>query len=199
MRKKSETKQKQIVETASCLFLEQGFDGTSMSEIAAKVGGSKATLYSYFANKEQIFTEVMLQSAHKIGSKVFEVFDSKLPLCEKFRKFGAEYLNFITSQTMVDIRRAVMAEIHKIDIGKDIYERGIKKKWSRVVDILEAGMKAGEVRKADPWKAAMQLRSLLESEMLDLRMLGVKTKYTKAEIEAQVERAMDVFWTYYKK
>lgn len=48
-----------IVEAASLLFLEQGFDGTSMDEVAKRAGVSKQTVYSHFSGKEQLFSHVI--------------------------------------------------------------------------------------------------------------------------------------------
>ena len=58
MRVRTESKREAILEAASHVFLESGFEGASMAEIAARVGGSKATLYGYFGSKEDLFVEV---------------------------------------------------------------------------------------------------------------------------------------------
>ena len=44
---------------ASQVFLEKGFDAASMNDIARAAGVSKGTLYVYFANKEQLFVELI--------------------------------------------------------------------------------------------------------------------------------------------
>src|SRR5581483_9396609 len=44
-----------ILDVARDVFLEEGFAAASMSTIAARLGGSKATLYNYFKSKEEIF------------------------------------------------------------------------------------------------------------------------------------------------
>ena len=49
--KKRDTKRQAILDTAYRLFRAQGFDKTSVSEITAQVGGSKATIYSHFPSK----------------------------------------------------------------------------------------------------------------------------------------------------
>ena len=46
MRVKSEAKRQAILDIAKATFIEQGYSNTSMSEIASRVGGSKATLYN---------------------------------------------------------------------------------------------------------------------------------------------------------
>jgi len=59
---KGEAKRKAILETAFRLFREQGFEKTSMSEITAQVGGSKATLYRHFPSKEELFAECLSEA-----------------------------------------------------------------------------------------------------------------------------------------
>ena len=44
-----------ILDVAQGVFLEEGFAKASMSVIAAKLGGSKGTLYNYFKSKEELF------------------------------------------------------------------------------------------------------------------------------------------------
>jgi AcrR family transcriptional regulator len=65
MRVKSETKRQTILDVATKAFIELGFNNTSMSEIASRVGGSKSTLYNYFSSKEEIFSAVMETSAKR--------------------------------------------------------------------------------------------------------------------------------------
>ncbi len=48
-----------ILDTALDLFIEQGYDKTSLREIAERVGVTKAALYYHFASKEQIFRTLM--------------------------------------------------------------------------------------------------------------------------------------------
>ena len=68
-RKKNVLK-KNIVETAMRLFKAQGFQGTTMGEIADQVDIAKATLYNYFPLKETILSEFVQQS---IADRVDEV------------------------------------------------------------------------------------------------------------------------------
>ena len=59
MRLRTEVKRQEIVRIAAQLFEELGYERTSMSEISARVGGSKATLYGYFASKEDLLRAVL--------------------------------------------------------------------------------------------------------------------------------------------
>jgi AcrR family transcriptional regulator len=199
MRVKSEAKLQQIVDVASRIFIEKGFDGTSMSEVSAALGGSKATLYNYFGSKAELFTEVMLQAAAKLKGKAMAALDLNVPIRAKLREHGIEHINFLLSPQMLDIRRTVLAELHKLNIGPEIYERGVKTKWQPLANVLEAAMQAGELKSADPWTAALQLRALFEVNATDLCMYQLKKKMTRAEIEQTVDNALELFFCYYGK
>jgi AcrR family transcriptional regulator len=56
---KGELKREEILDAALTLFAEQGYDRTSVREIARAVGLSQAGLLHYFTNKEELFAEVL--------------------------------------------------------------------------------------------------------------------------------------------
>jgi AcrR family transcriptional regulator len=55
-----------ILQVALDLFTEQGFDGTSMREIAARLGITKPSIYYHFASKEEILLELHMRQ-HELG------------------------------------------------------------------------------------------------------------------------------------
>ena len=67
-RRKKEPKsvhREHIASAASVLFMEKGIAATSMDDIAKAAGYSKATLYVYFENKEEIISILVLNSMKK--------------------------------------------------------------------------------------------------------------------------------------
>ncbi len=198
MRVKTEEKRQKIIDVASTLFLEKGFDGLSMADIAAKVGGSKATLYGYFHNKEELFVAVMMVHARKLAAKAFAALETNLPIDKKLDLFGREYLAFILSQDMIDMKRRVIAQADKIEIGQQIYECGIKTSWGRVASLIDQGVRDKKIRKCDTWLAAMQLKSLLEADLYTKRLMGVEKRLNKKLLPDAVKNALKVFWAYYK-
>ena len=63
-------KRRQILKGARAVFLELGFDGASMGEIAKAAGVSKGTLYVYFADKSSLFTAIVEQEIIEQGTAV---------------------------------------------------------------------------------------------------------------------------------
>ena len=58
---KSERTRQAIIEAAYVLFIEQGFHGTSMRQIAERAGLALGSIYNHFASKEDIFDNLVLE------------------------------------------------------------------------------------------------------------------------------------------
>jgi AcrR family transcriptional regulator len=67
------TVRKEVVEVALRLFIEQGFDGTTVDQIAGEVGLSRASLFRYFGTKE----DMVLQGLEETGRQIAEAFAAR--------------------------------------------------------------------------------------------------------------------------
>jgi AcrR family transcriptional regulator len=61
-----------ILRAAGELFFEKGYGGTSMSMIAARVGGSKGTLYNYFTSKKELFAAQVQVTCNSSVGRIFD-------------------------------------------------------------------------------------------------------------------------------
>jgi AcrR family transcriptional regulator len=198
MRKKSEARRQAILEVAARTFRELGFERASMSEICARVGGSKATLYNYFPSKEDLFFEVMFDSAEA----EFEATQASLDpaaddIAANLQAYGVRLLRQIYSPQILAARRLVIAESGRSNLGRLCYEKGLKPCRELTAEFLRAAMTNGKLREADANVADAHLHGLLESELLDRYMLCVHDTVTDAEIAACTERAIGVFMAAY--
>ncbi len=200
MRVRTEAKREAILKAASEIFLASGFERASMSEIAARVGGSKATLYGYFSSKEELFLEVTHGEAKKqilpIFSALAEDHDN-LPLA--LQRFGEKTLAVMCSVPSVQARRAIIAESGRSEIGMRFFEDGPRKGVEELANFLEHQMDEGRLRRADPLVAALHLTALLDSETISPLLLGIEKKLSKAFIQQAVARALEAFLGGYAK
>ena len=97
MRVKSEEKRLAILEAAKSVFLERGYGSASMAEVSARVGGSKQTLYSYFASKEDLFVAVMIEKGATQVQPLFDILHENDNLAEAIHDFVLAFLRFITT------------------------------------------------------------------------------------------------------
>jgi AcrR family transcriptional regulator len=199
MRVKTEERRQAIIEKAGEVFREMGFDRASMSEIAAKVGGSKATLYSYFPSKEELFVAVMKGSVEI--SNVFSPFaDPKGPKISSFEDlrqtlvtFGLRYVTLQVSPNPLAVRRSMIAHGDRSDLGKVVFESGPLQNYMLVAQFLGRMMQEGYLRPEVPWVALGHLFHLLESGLVLPRLIGVIPAITPEMINEHVPRSVDVF------
>src|ERR1051325_11872946 len=88
------SKRRQILDGARKVFLDLGFDGASMGEIARAAGVSKGTLYVYFADKNRLF-EAIVETEIADYSKELYNFDPERPVVETLTEFGRAYLQIL--------------------------------------------------------------------------------------------------------
>ncbi|MDO8989093.1 MAG: TetR/AcrR family transcriptional regulator [Sideroxyarcus sp.] len=194
MRVKTDEKRQLIVETAYRLFRANGFDKTSMSEITAQVGGSKATLYNYFSSKEELFVECMFGIAENYLDGIFShLQDPAGDIRAALQGFGANVTRLICSPEIVAAQRLMIAEAERAGIGNLFYEK-INSLQVETAAFIGSAMDAGKLRCGDPRLAAVQLKALMEAEIHDSYLLCVRTTPPDdAEVSALAERAVDCF------
>jgi AcrR family transcriptional regulator len=192
--KKRDAKRQAILDTAYRLFRAQGFGATSISEITAQVGGSKATLYSHFPSKEELFIECMMAAVEEyITGAVAQIDASGRDPGAVLREFGANILKFGSSPEMVAVRRLIIAEASRSGIGKLFFAKIIALR-THVAGLLTKFMASGALRPGDANFAAIQLRALLEAEVIELMLLHVREDPLDIEeIERAADRAVGAF------
>lgn len=198
MRTKSESKRQAIVDTATQVFREFGFERASMSEICARVGGSKATLYSHFASKEELFVEVVFRSFEREFEAIYSsIDDDGGDFSELLREYGRHLLHVVFAPEFVPFRRLIFGDSAPAELRRMAFENGPKRGHDRLEGFLAQAMAAGRLRAADASVAAWQLQSLLQAEILYPVMIGGKDGVTAEEVEVCVRNAIDVFMRAY--
>jgi TetR/AcrR family transcriptional regulator, cholesterol catabolism regulator len=91
----------QIVSAAAVLFAEQGYHGTSMQEIAERVGMLKGSLYAHVANKEEILLEIVSTASRLFTDAVRPVMLDDDPPAFKLRRALVAHLSVIAANRAV--------------------------------------------------------------------------------------------------
>jgi AcrR family transcriptional regulator len=195
MRVLTEIKRDAIVQAAAEIFNEQGFEGASMAAIAARVGGSKSTLYRYFSSKEELFVTVSQQTAK---NQILPSLEALLASRSKdlngvLQEFGETALRVISTEASIKAMRTVISESGRSDIGKLFFEAGPKIGMQFLAVFFRTQMVAGNMREADPEVAARHLLALLESETVAPCLMGIKVELSSIELKGAVQRALDTF------
>ena len=200
MKTKTESKRQAIIKAAAEVFREVGFDRASMSDIRARVGGSKSTLYNYFPSKEKLFFEVIHDPKELELEEIVRTLNpDAADLRQELLDFGQKFLAVLYSPETIAIRRLTIAEARHSDIGKTSFESSTVPLEKQVGAFLKKVMKRGALRSSEPKAAAMHFLSLLESELLQRVLLGVIDTVRPDTISGAVRRAVDAFLSGYER
>ncbi len=159
----NKTKRK-IFETSMKLFAEKGYDATSIEEITATVGVAKGTLYYHFSSKEEIFN-FLIEEGIKLMQNSIDIKTAKFP----------NYIDKIKAIVLIQIK-VVMKYEDLITIllsqfwGNETRNQKCKKHIfeyiSKIEEIVEEGIKKGQVKKGDPHAIASEIYGLICSSLV---------------------------------
>jgi len=192
MRVKTDARRNAIARAAWEVFQKRGFDGTTMAEISERVGGSKATIYGYFGSKEDLFAAALEEAVRSSSDESFAYVQRPGSLRERLVGFARPYLRVRVSEDLIAMERVLIADAGRSKFGEVLRAKFIVPNWQRLAAVMEQEMKAGALRAADPYRAAVHFRALIEADLVERRLQG-EPSVSQADIESAVEDGVDVF------
>jgi AcrR family transcriptional regulator len=156
------SKRRQILDGAHKVFMDLGFDGASMGEIARAAGVSKGTLYVYFPDKCGLF-EAIVESEIADYSRELYNFDPTRPLIETLAEFGRAYVQILCRPGGGSASRTVMAIAERMpEVGRRFYNNVIAHTIGKLAAYLEARAEIGDLTIDDCRLAALQFMQLCQ-------------------------------------
>lgn len=187
-----------ILQVAAESFLEFGYAGTTMTAIAAALGGSKGTLWSYFPSKEVLFVAVLDRMTEDYRAQLSLILRAQDGPEATLRRFLGEFLRKVASEEGVGLYRLVIAEANRFpEVGRIFFDRGPKRTQSQLADYLSGAMQRGALKRGDPLVAARQLIGLCLAGSHQRLLTRVIDAVTPEQIEEDIDRAMDIFMRAY--
>lgn len=198
MRTLTNERRQAIIDTAADLFQEMGYERTSMNEVAKRVGGSKATLYNYFASKEALFEIVVrTYSTHFLNAAASELSSYGVGLMtfeQKLTRFGERMMEvLLTDNKALRIYRCVLAEAGNSDIGELFRAAGPQESIAKLAELMSLAMSNGELMPGDSTVRALQFTALLKAEV-DSRLLErTPEPWSITQVKNIVARGVQLF------
>jgi AcrR family transcriptional regulator len=159
------SKRRQILDGARKVFMDLGFDGASMGEIARAAGVSKGTLYVYFEDKSRLFEAIVHEETVVQGEAAFS-FDTSRDVMANLTGFGEAYIAMVCRPGGGSAIRTVMAIAERMpDVGRRYYDRVLKATINRLACYLEGRVQAGELVIDDCQFAAAQFPLLCQASL----------------------------------
>jgi AcrR family transcriptional regulator len=159
------SKRRQILEGARKVFMDLGFDGASMGEIARAAGVSKGTLYVYFADKCRLFEAIVHEETLVQGAAAFS-FDTARDIPSNLAGFGEAYLAMVCRPGGGSAIRTVMAIAERMpEVGRRYYEHVLEATINRLAAYLNERVQAKELAIDDCQLAASQFQLMCQATL----------------------------------
>src|SRR6266481_2233534 len=145
-----------ILDVAQEVFLEEGFANASMSTIAARLGGSKGTLYNYFKSKDELFN-AYVERRCLWQDEIFAFPMAGETPEQTLRRIGRAYLTRVLTDFNLRNFRLIASEAERAqEIGQIFYDAGPRKSAERVAELLQVMAAAGHLDFDDALDTAHQ-------------------------------------------
>lgn len=155
--RRKDARPQELLAAALDLFVERGYAGTRLDDVASLAGVSKGTLYLYFENKEELFKAVvrenivtaLVDAEDRIAG--FEGHSSEL-----LRTLVMNWWNRIGQTKLSGISKLMLAESGNFpDVARFYHEEVVSRGEALLVSIVERGIARGEFRDVDTSQAKL--------------------------------------------
>lgn len=186
-----------ILDAASQIFLENGFESTSTADIARLARVSKRELYACFGDKRAILAAVIGRLQNEIQSRANLSWSSNDDLRTVLTRAGTEILNFVSSEKFGKLFRIVAAETFRDPLSAEkFYLLGPRMGRQNTAVFIKRQMKSGRLRKSDPLQAADDFLDLVVSaRYLTAIVLGQNREAPMTR--RHVKHAVEMFLCFY--
>lgn len=195
----AEGKVKAMLDAARQLFLHQGYDLTSMDQVARAAGVSKATVYAHFISKEQLLSALVQSEMKFITPEPFVVSKSQpLDVEVALRCIARQFTSLFLDDRGLALHRLITAQASRFpEIGRAFYD-GCPKRWhAEVAALLSEAISQRILTIPDVDLATIQFLSLVRGD-LPLNWALSLAPPTKDQLDKLIEGGIMVFMAAYR-
>jgi AcrR family transcriptional regulator len=171
---RTDRKRLAILDAARALFLQHGYLGTSMDDVAARAQVSKQTVYKHFGDKRRMFVDLLTGDMGGADAAVAELAEA-VPVTEHLeedlRQFARGYLAAVMQPHLIRLRRVVIGEAERFpELAAAWYASGPQQAYATFAGWFEILDRRGLLRVDDPVLAAQHFNWLVLSIPLNEAM-----------------------------
>jgi TetR/AcrR family transcriptional regulator, mexJK operon transcriptional repressor len=188
------SKQASILDAAKKSFLARGYGAVSMDAIAREAAVSKATVYAYFASKEELFGAVVAGECERrfaaFSAHELDPGDPALSLAV----IGRRFVGLILSPDALALQRIILGEVSRFPVlGELFWRAGPERSVAQIALFMTRAREAGTLLFDDATGAAEQFVALLRGETQLRHLLALEIDADEAAIERAVAPAVATF------
>lgn len=186
-------RQRALLNRALEMFLERGFENTTISEVAAESGVTRRTVYARFNDKRELFRATLENGASQmmVSDEALDAVDTS-SVERALHGFVRLRVEAMLTPLGIQMQRFVYAEAARFpELVRSVYHRISGPTIDRVAKLLAQAHARGEIRAEDPWWSARLLMNMtIGGPITNALMTGVDSL---DDMDLHIHRAIDVF------
>lgn len=200
---RSARKRVAILDAARDLFLQRGYAGASMDDVAARAAVSKQTVYKNFLDKQHLFAEVITSDVGVVDAPArarMAAMPDSADVAADLQAYARWHLAEVMQPRRLRLRRMLIGEAERFpDLAQAWYASGPEQSVAEFARWIAAWQRRGLLRAPDPVLAAQHLNWLVLSIPLNKAMAYASDEplFTPAELDRYADEAVRVFLAAY--
>jgi TetR/AcrR family transcriptional regulator, mexJK operon transcriptional repressor len=200
---RSEQKRGSILGAGRQLFLSNGYQGTSMDQVAAAAAVSKQTVYKHFGEKQELLFAIVTDALDSVVTSMRDRM-GELPNSVDLRAdliaLAEDYLHAVLAEHVVQLRRLVIAEATRLpELAELYYQHAPARTLAALADAFGRLADRGDLSIPDPALAADHFAFLIVGRPIDEALFhGGPQVLATMDVDRYVRAGVDVFLTAYR-
>lgn len=192
--KKREIRREAMLSAAYDLFLEKGYEATTLSDIVGRSGGSLATLYEMFEGKPGLLRAMVGDRCSQISEAIDRAISSHKPPREALREIAEYMFDKIIDPDAIALFKAAIAQP---ELGRKLYEAGPANGQAMLADYFAHQTSEGTLHIDDPVFAAQLFFQMMFGHFHQMLLFGLPVSLSKADKARHFDTVMAAFFKIY--
>lgn len=196
---KREERRTAILDAAESLFCERGFEAVTLADIVKRAGGSLATVYMLFENKQGLLRAMLDRADHRGLDDLTAVIEGPLAPVEKLRNVAYRLHDYLTQDRSVAIMRTVIAEsLRDPSFARSFHCDVHEARIAELAALFRDWNAAGLAEIDDPDAAAELYFAMVTCEAQVGAMFGIGCPPGGAEAERRIDWRLAPFFSHFR-
>lgn len=182
----------QIIDAATEMFLDQGYEAVSVDEIIRVVGGSKTNLYKQFGDKQGLFGEIVSQMCGTFLGKLEQLDVSSLKTPDGLRVLSSTLLAVLLEDRHIAFQRLMLAVSGRFPhLTRVWFADGPQRSRAMIATFIRLKQETGELGGGDPEVLSTLFHDMIVSNLMYFSLMGERP--TRPQIDATIDHAIELF------
>ena len=190
---RGERRQAAILDAATAVFVTRGFAGATLEDIIARSGGSRATIYTQFGNKEALFAAIIGALCARMLTPFAAMGADRAPQAT-LTDFAVTFLRALMTPTSLALYRLVIGEGHRFpELAERVFRAGPDAAAARIAAYLKGEVQRGRLRIKRPEIAARVFLEMIKGDLHTRALFNVPPQPSARQIDRCARDAVRLF------